>query len=796
MTQSNFGGTNYQVQTGDKNTNFFDGEHHHHYPQSPIPTEPKRFTVPYPRNDYFTGREAILTQLHETLGQTGTAAISQAKAISGLGGVGKTQTAVEYAYRYFEDDPVYDWVLWVNASNLTLASSFGALATDLALPNHRENKLDENIAAVRRWLETTDRWLLIFDNVDNPQAVKPFRPKTPKGRILITSRVQRLESLGVAGSIELDTMTETEAQDFLRKRTERESIAPTEPHSIAVLAKTLGYLPLALEQAAAYILAKGVSFAAYLRSYETRRLQLLEKEKPQTGDYPDTVATTWTINFEAVQANSAAATDLLRVSAFLAPDNIPYEILILGNDHLGEVLSIALANAFNDELVLPELLEELSRYSLIRLETDDRYSIHRMVQEVLRDTITLEQRQQWMDRTVAALNATFPSLEFKNWWQCNRLLEHVQAIELLSASQTSELGRLLNQAGYFLKKQGRYGEAEPLYLKAIDIYQSRLGNDHPHTATGLNNLAGLYLSQGRYAEAEPLYLKALDIRRLQLGENHPDTATSLNNLAELYRSQGRYAEAEPLFIKALDIYQSRLGDDHADTAWSLNNLAGLYCSQGRYAEAEPLFIKALDIRRSHSGNDHPDTASSLNNLAELYRSQRRYAEAEPLYLQSLDIRRSQLGDTHPDTATSLNNLAGLYDSQGRYSKAEPLYLKALDIRRSQLGQNHPSTASSLNNLALLYYSQRRYAEAEPLFVQALNINRSQLGDTHPSTATSLNNLAALYCSMQRLDEADVLMTQALKILQRHLGSGHPDTIASRQWLAIIRAAKNKGSAID
>ena len=136
-------------------------------PSEPEPQpkkEPKPFTVPYPRNPYFTGRAEILTQIHATLGQTGTAALSQAKAIHGLGGVGKTQTAVEYAYRYFEDEPVYDWVFWVNASNITLAASFGSIAADLALPNHETQKLDENTAAVSRWLETHDRWLLIFAN--------------------------------------------------------------------------------------------------------------------------------------------------------------------------------------------------------------------------------------------------------------------------------------------------------------------------------------------------------------------------------------------------------------------------------------------------------------------------------------------------------------------------------------------------------------------------------------------------------------------------------------------------------
>jgi len=803
---------------GNLTTGDIDQGIHIHLPPPPT-TEPKHFTVPYPRNVYFTGRDNILSQLHEALRQSGTAALSQANAISGLGGVGKTQTAVEYAYRYFEQESGYDWVLWVNASNLTLAASFGALATDLALPNHRENKLDENTAAVLHWLETTDCWLLIFDNVDDPQAVKPFRPQNPKGRMLFTSRVQRLESLGVGRAIALDTMTAAEAAEFLWRRTERSPLAPlekegTEPdvlkvslfngdlggsntfdsdeqRSIAALAQTLGYLPLALEQAAAYILEDGVTFTDYLDEYRQSRLQLLEEQKPQTGHYPDSVATTWKINFAAVTANSPAAADLLSLSAFLAPDNIPYELLKRGKEQFGEWLSQALENAAEKPLVLPKLLKELTRYSLIRLETDDRYSIHRMVQEALRDALTPEQRQQWIDRTVAALNQTFPDPEFENWRWCDRLVEQVQAIELPQANQTIELGLLLNQTGYFLNEQGRYEEAEPLYLQALDIRRSQLGDTHPFTATSLNNLAVLYQSQGRYADAEPLCLQALDIWRLQLGETHPFTATSLNNLAELYQSQGRYADAEPLYLQALDIWRLQLGETHPFTATSLNNLAGLYRSQGCYADAEPLYLQALEITRLQLGETHPTTATSLNNLALLYKSQGRYADAEPLYLQTLEIRRSQLGETHPDTAASLSNLAGLYRAQGRYADAEPLLLQALHIRRSQLGETHPSTATSLNNLAGLYQSQGRYAEAELLLLQALHIRRSRLGETHPDTAGSLNNLAGLYKLQGRYTDAEPLYLQALEIRRSQLGDTHPDTAGSLNNLATLYKSQGR-----
>ena len=197
----------------------------------------------------------------------------------------------------------------------------------------------------------------------------------------------------------------------------------------------------------------------------------------------------------------------------------------------------------------------------------------------------------------------------------------------------------------------------------------------PELAISLARIANLYFDQGRYSEAEPLYLRSLSICEQRLGADHPDTAGSLNNLASLYKSQGRYSEAEPLYLRSLLISERQLGADHPYTADRLNNLASLYKSQGRYSEAEPLYLRSLQIREQQLGADHPSTAGSLNNLAELYRSQGRYSEAEPLYLRSLQIREQQLGADHPSTLSTLNNLVFLYESQGRFSEAGALKLR-------------------------------------------------------------------------------------------------------------------------
>ena len=209
----------------------------------------------------------------------------------------------------------------------------------------------------------------------------------------------------------------------------------------------------------------------------------------------------------------------------------------------------------------------------------------------------------------------------------------------------------------------------------------------------LNNLAELYRAQGRYADAEPLYLEALEIKRTALGAAHPDTATSLNNLAQLYRAQGRYADAEPLYHEALEIFRTALGAAHPDTATSLNNLAALYHAQGRYTDAEPLYLEALEIRRTALGAAHPDTATSLNNLAQLYRAQGRYADAEPLYLEALEIRRTALGAAHPDTLLIQMNLGMFLDQLDRSREADGYLTGLRDRFLKVLPADHPWIAN-------------------------------------------------------------------------------------------------------
>ena len=672
---------------------------------------PPIWNVPYARNPYFTGRETVLQNLHEALSKNSATALTQGHAIFGLGGIGKTQTAVEYTYRYrFE----YRFIFWTRAdTEVALQAGFVEIAKLLDLPEKEATNPNDTVQAVKYWLEHESEWLLIFDNADTPELLKASYPRAPRGHILLTSRAQLFDTLGIARPLALEKMDPEEALDFLYTRTARAQSDPAEKNAAAQLAAELGYLPLALEQAAAYITAKTARFQDYLASYQRQRLSLLNKTLPKTGEYPASVASTWALNFQEVEQDPVAA-DILRVSAFLIPDAIPLELLSIGASQLGPVLADALT-ASEDPLALNEALEPLTRYSLIRRDVDAQtYSIHRMVQEVVKDQLGGARQAGWAERVVRAVEQSFPEVDYQTWTRYERYIPHV----LLCAAHIDrwsmtfwEARNLLFQAGKYFYQRGQYRESEPLFQQALAMCERVLGPEHPDTLNILNSLAVLYVDQGKYEQVEPLYQRALEASERVLGPEHPDTLGSLNNLALLYDVQGKYEQAEPLYQRALETYERVLGPEHPDTLSSLNNLAALYQSQGKYEQAEPLYQRALEACERVLGPEHPNTARTLYNLAGLYRNQGKYEQAEPLYQRALAIDEKVYGQDHPEVATDLRSLAILYQSQGKYEQATPLYQRALAIREQVFGSDHPATIRVRDNYADLLEKMKQKTKA-------------------------------------------------------------------------------------
>jgi transcriptional regulator with XRE-family HTH domain len=365
---------------------------------------PRIWNVPFEPNPFFTGREGILETLHNTLRNGKTTALTQKQAISGLGGIGKTQTAIEYAYRYANE---YEIVLWVKAdSRDSITSDFVGIAHLLNLPEKDEQDQNLIVAEVNRWLKSRKNWLLILDNADDVMMASDFIHPMAGGHVLLTTRAQNIGS--IAYRITIEQMVQEEGVRFLLRRArtlERDisldSISKTDRTFATKIVELLGGLPLALDQAGAYIQETACGLKGYLERYEKHRAELLELRGKAFMGHPEPVATTWSLSFERLQQTSPAAADLLRVCAFLHPDAIPEEIFLEGASELGPFLQ-----SITSEVGLDALIGELRRHSLLdRYAENKTLRVHRLVQAVLRDSMSEETQHQWIERIVRALNA-------------------------------------------------------------------------------------------------------------------------------------------------------------------------------------------------------------------------------------------------------------------------------------------------------------------------------------------------------------------------------------------------------
>lgn len=742
--------------------------------------------VPFGRNRFFTGREEIFPALATALQAESAAALTQPQGLSGLGGIGKTQTAVEYAYRYRAH---YRAVLWVRANSPeVLASEFLRLATVLRLPARMQRDQQLVIQAVVRWLSEHADWLLIFDDVENSAHLVPFLPGTARGHILLTSRAFAFGAL--ARSIPLVKMTDEVGALFLLRRTDHLALtaplgeAPAEELPDAVrITRELDGLPLALEQAGAYIQSMGCTLAVYSILLQERRSEILGERSPQ-AEYPEAVATTWSLSFEKVAQAEPASSELLATLAFLYPEAIPEEILTEGHMHLGDLLGPQAADPLRWDSVIAQLL----RFSLISRYADDRlFTIHRLVQAVVKDRLAEPVRYLWSIRVVQAVADIFPAVQFETWALCERYLVQAQTcVSLIGAwgLEFSNAARLLNQTAAYLRHRARYTEAEPLYLRAIVIWRKTLGTEHPHLAACFNNLGRLYEEQGKYQEAEPCYQLALALCT-RLRAEDVRMAKTLNNLGQLYRFQGRFAEAEPFYQRSLQIREQVLGSDHPDTATALRNLAWLALDQGQDQSAEQLLQRALAIQQRTQNSGHPDLAANLAALADIASRKGNYGEADRLLKQVLAQSERAYGQQHPETAAVLNNLAMSAEKRGNSELAEELYLRAHTIHLQVFGRRHPRSAGTLTNLAGYYSGRGNDEQAIACYQEAVNLFEALVGSDHPRTATVLNNLAEIYRRQEAFAEAEPLYRRALAIFQQVHGSEHAHTLRAQGNLALL-----------
>jgi tetratricopeptide (TPR) repeat protein len=756
--------------------------------QHPTSKPPKQvFTVPLPENPFFTGREEVLEELKKTLDERGIA------ALTGLGGMGKTQTAAQYAHHHRKD---YETVLWVRAeSQETLFGDMAQLAGRLELPERKAKEQSVLVEAVQLWFEEHEGWLLVLDNVEDYSVVRDLARKASAnghhvvittqsqalgqirrqrlspmnrdlGAVLLLRRANRIRGLKPARNDKKGGLNGTPEgvpfQSILgtapSAQEPKEGLSAVDPKDAALareISQEVGGLPLALDQAGAYLEETGCGLGDYLTLLRQRAKELLARRGGLDSDHLS-VAATYLTSLGKLAKRNPAAEELLQACAFLVPDAIPEEIFTAGAANFGPVLGAAAS----DPIKWDEAIAAAFKFSLLeRNPAQKLLAVHRMVQAVAKSGMSDEERSQWAEQVVRAVNAAFPKVEFEVWGNCERLVPSAQVCSALVDEYSlsiSEATRLLNETGYYLHERARYAEAEPLYRRALAIDESSYGPCHPEVAIGLNNLAVLLKVTDRLGEAEPLYRRVLLIDEKALGPDHPDMADDLSNLASLLYFTNRLREAEPLMRRALAIDEKALGTDHPNVGICLNNLAQLLQATNRLGEAEPLTRRALAITEYAYGPDHPKVATCLNNLALLLKATNRLGDAEPLYRRALAIDEKALGPDHPNVAIRLNNLALLLKGTNRLDEAEPLMRRALAIDEKALGLDHQTVAIRLNNLALLLNATNRLSEAEPLMRRALAINEKSLGRDHPRTVTVRKNLAGLLRELGRDEEADEL----------------------------------------
>ena len=634
------------------------------------------WNVPYARNPFFTGREEMLASLRTRLESSGRAGLTQ--ALSGLGGVGKTHTAIEYAYRYRDE---YRAILWVSAdTEITTKTSLVEIGVALGLVDLDDTDHNRAVAAVKQWCDRNPRWLLIFDNADHPQLVKPFLPLAPQGHILLTSRAHVLDSVGVATPLDVIEMPADEAVGFLFVRTGRSATAGERDAAFA-LAAELGYLPLALEQAAAFVTANDTSFKDYLTSFRNRHLELLNETGPVAGDYQASVETTWAMNFAQIDTESQAAAEVLRVSAFLAPESIPVEIFIDGGSELGEYIAAVAAGAADDPVVRDKLFEPLTRYSLIRRDVASRtYTIHRLVQAVVRRSLGDDSWRQWALRATRALNKIFPSGSYDTWHQCERLVAHGVAAAALTEEfgfGVADAGNLVNGVACYLRMRGDFSESERIHLQSVALRERDLGPDDPDVATCLNNLALVYTDRFDFPSAEPLFRQSLEIMQRTVGRDDEDLSLALNNLGITYVRSGKFSEAQPLLEQALAAEQRSSDRQDFFYATILNNMAELWLGLGNLDDAFRLCAEGLRLREE-IGNPEKLGRSYVTMATALARRGQN-GQAGEFFAKALRNREEVFGAEHPELLLTLRRYREWLELQGHDDQAAAMQGRIVDI---------------------------------------------------------------------------------------------------------------------
>jgi tetratricopeptide (TPR) repeat protein len=764
-------------------------------------------------NPHFIGRMVNLRLLRENFVKPGN--IGVIAAVNGVGGLGKTALAIEYAHAFADEYGGGRWqVRCAGKDDLRLALAELATPMGFEFTDDEKKNADLQFERTRRELKkladarAPHRCLLLLDNMDRPGLLDPAQVARLNAgdwlHVLATTRLGENELHGAHRDRSFLAVDELPPDDALALI---ESYQPdghfrseAERDAARVIVRSLGCFTLAVESAAVYLgqFAHDVTCAGFLARLRKEGLEGLDAAAGQSSEGvlhgEKRLGATLQPTLERLGKAEKLA---LEFAALLPPDQVALP-------WLRALAAMTFPEIERDaEPGYPDAWKNVLRrlFSLRLFQATDVQDadgqprvvrVHRLVQELVRSKLREEATQK--HHAVFALAIKRSEHLDKHWhepdqqWEISPLLAFLN--QLLD-SRDSEAPTLVKWVSQWLTFIDTSMRPELLLRRALAQQEADTQTDPREIAITLSNLALVLNMQARFAEAEPLLRKALAIDEKYREPTHKFIAIRLHNLGLLLQDTNRVEEAEPLHRRALAIEEKCLGADHPAVATSLNSLAYVLHHTNRLAEVEPLIRRALAIWEKSLGPDHPHVASGLNNLAGLLKATNRLKEAEPLYRRALAIDERSLGPDHPSVATSLNNLATLLQATNRLGEAEALYRRALAIDERSFGPQHPNVAVHLSNLATLLYSTKRLGEAEGLFQRALAIWEESLGADDPHVARALGNLAFLLQASVRMTEAEPLLRRALTIREKSFGADHPDVAMSLNNLASLLQDTNR-----
>jgi len=779
------------------------------------------------RNKNFTGRESLLKELRERL--TGKVTAVLPHTLHGLGGVGKTQLAVEYAYRYAED---YDLVWWVSADQQPLArSALAGLAPRLGLSGVAPGRLEEAVPAVLDALRTGvpyARWLLIFDNADQPETIQDLMPRLIQGtshspgHVLVTSRNHRWESQ--ADVVEVDVFTRSESLAFLGRR-----VPGIGRDDADRLADELGDLPLALEQAGALQAETGMLVADYLRLLQEEASKLLAENSP--SDYPVPVAAAWALSVSRLSEQMPFAMDLLRRCAFFGPEPIPREVFDRGRT----VIDSPIRASLQDPILISRAMRELGRYALARIDNRKKtVQVHRLIQKLIRDELD-EGQSAGMQREVHELLAAADPLDASdptNWPKFEELLAHVVPAEVVSSTHP-DVRRLYSNIVQYLYETGDYTTCLELLDTALGRWVADSGGGDRDVLRMRSLKSDVLWQLGRYEEAYNLRRPTLEQMRAALGDADDDTLVVTSGYGADLRVRGEFAAAQKLDEESLARHKQTFTDEHPRTFNIANNLAVDHGLNSDYKAARELDERNYRDRLDFYGADnHPSVIFSLSawardmrqagdyvagrKLAEqayaryqaLLTSGGRFTENHPSVLlaaKDLSVARRKAGDFESalalgqevheryvatfdeqqlDVLAAAMNLGNALRAMEEWESAADRIRKTVDRYKEALVPSHPYVYGCALNLALVQRQLGEVDEARQLLLESRAALEGSLGREHHFSLTCVFNLANVHAEMGDWDTARRLDEEALLGLEKLLGPKHPHTIACSANLAL------------